>query len=225
MRDPQDFAERLKAGFYAVLARNVSENAHDGLVPILILRGGEVNKEEYLAVADAVITLGRAPVPEDVQLDLLPQFLSDFKPTRELQTLIEPLDQSDERFLAERRKLWSVIADRFEDLRGERSEGDALVNLTIQEAIEGPKISQDLAVEVVGVWLGDQFTSEAGYRWVNLTDAFGPCLCMTKEFENGFKSSLAPFSMVRKRLEQGEVFDARRLVDGILENAQRISEK
>ena len=91
----------------------------------------------------------------------------------------------------------------------------SLVNLAIRETLAEPG-SHDGTIWAVGVWLGDQIASSAGYEWVTLTDDYGPCICVFRFHNDDGNQWIDPFNLVAKRLENGEIFDARGLVEKLI---------
>lgn len=114
--------------------------------------------------------------------------------------------------------LWKAIADFERSDQGESLEGDALVNFAVQTAIDDPDPLSGMrgTIIAVGIWLGDELVANGGFKWVNLTDEYGSCLCVHKTLPSGEHRYTDPFNVVRKQLEAGEVFDARELVVALL---------
>lgn len=117
--------------------------------------------------------------------------------------------------------IWDVLEDAARDEFGYLPAEDEVANLAIRQAIEGYYENTWPIALALGVWLGNQLIEgNPDLQWVDLTDDSGWNLALVRGYDPQFGRAnlhMFPIHMVFKRIDRSEVFDARGLIDVLLD--------
>lgn len=190
-----------------------------GEVKIVIPFGALPSDDALSRLSEFVIQLSRQAKKFSETSGLTLMFSAQHEPESELVLDVsKKLREQDQQYFDISKVVWDFMREETNVRLGEELEGDELANFVVNAAIDDEADQLSKYMVALGVWAGDQMiANDPALHWAVVTSgSWEPTLGIAKEDDDGEVFVCFPFSAVRKRLDEGEQFDARGLVETLI---------